>query len=154
MRELAVGRSNIALIDDEDYERAVRLSWCLTTIRGAKHVYRYARARLGGRKVSLHRFILDAPRGADVDHINGDGLDNRRLNLRACSHAQNMANKRPSTGKYKGVSRSRRRWRAEIAKGGKRVSLGSYATEREAAVAYDAAARQLHGGYAWLNFPD
>lgn len=92
-----------------------------------------------------------------IDHINGNGLDNRRCNLRICTQAENVRNNRGRMGmtsQYKGVSKWEGQWIATITSHGKQVRIGQFATEHEAALAYDAAARELHGEYAHLNLPD
>jgi hypothetical protein len=111
-----------------------------------------------GAVVSLHRAILNPPPGVPVDHINGDGLDNRRSNLRACSTAENVRNSRKyaahrATSKFKGVCLDRGKYRAQIALPGRKLNLGRFASEEEAARAYDAAALQHFGEFARLNFP-
>jgi hypothetical protein len=105
----------------------------------------------------MHRLILD-PGTAEVDHINGDTLDNRRCNLRLATHAQNMCNNRMrshNTSGYRGVFwyAERRKWGALIVARRKRKFLGLYADAVDAARAYDAAAIELHGEFASLNFP-
>lgn len=107
----------------------------------------------------MHRVILGATRGQMVDHVNGDGLDNRRCNLRFCTHAQNSANRKISknnTSGYNGVyfSKSRRKWRAAIRIDGQTRAIGAYDTAEEAARAFDIAAFAYRGGFARLNFPD
>ena len=104
----------------------------------------------------MHNVIAGAPQ---VDHVNGDGLDNRRANLRPASTAQNARNRsRPSTNRsgFKGVSwvRDRGHWRAGIKVDGRSLNLGSFADPVEAAKAYDEAARRLHGKFARPNFPE
>lgn len=105
----------------------------------------------------MHRLILNAPSGADVDHVNNDGLDNRRVNLRLASRSQNLANTRKRAGaftsQFKGVYRARRKWAASIKVNQVRRHLGEYHSEERAARAYDAAAKAAWGPFARLNFP-
>lgn len=118
--------------------------------------------RGGGRAripaVSMHRLILCAPKGSEVDHINGDKLDNRRSNLRLCAHAENLRNSAPyrnNTSGFKGVTWHTQscKWRATIKVNYRQISLGLYASAIEAAHAYDEAARAHFGPYARINFP-
>ena len=105
----------------------------------------------------MHRLILGCGPGEEVDHRNGNGLDNRRGNLRPATHALNQANVRRVRAKsgFKGVSRwvrpSPRPWRAHITVKGRMKFLGAFATPEEAARAYDAAARELFGEFACTN---
>lgn len=107
----------------------------------------------------LHRMILNAPSGMQVDHINGDTFDNRRANLRVCTISQNQLNRRKSSGKssiYKGVSWRKNigKWEAYITIDGIQKNLGCYIEEIEAARAYDTAATKHFGVFANLNFPN
>ena len=137
------------LIDEADLPLVQRYSW------------RIKFSKDGGRKYAqgpsgyfMHRMILNAPRGAQVDHINGNSLDNRRANLRLCTAQQNQANTGPRTGRFKGVSQTKHgTFRAVIHFHRKQISLGSFANEVDAARAYDSAAEELFGGYARLNNP-
>jgi len=102
---------------------------------------------------------MSAPADMQVDHINGNPLDNRRENLRICTRAQNTCNRKAvvnSKSGYKGVTKknSSRKWIPEIRKDGKKLYLGSYNTPEEAAKAYDKAAKEIFGEFAKLNFPD
>lgn len=107
------------------------------------------------KAVLLHRDLLGNPKGI-VDHINGDGLDCRRSNLRLASASESAANVKlrsdNSTG-FKGVSPHRKKWSARIQWRGKRYELGDFSSCEEAVRAYDKAARELHGEFAVLNFP-
>lgn len=107
----------------------------------------------------MHREILNVPAGLECDHINGNSLDNRRANLRAATRQQNCWNNRKrkpnSLSKYKGVSFSKRGkpWKATLTVDGNWIYLGSYNSEKEAAKAYDKAAKKHFGEFAKLNFP-
>lgn len=138
-----------ALVDADDAPRVMQYTW-----RPANSG-RYARAKIarGFERVYLHQFIAGT---TNVDHRTGNGLDNRRLNLRACTRAQNLQNMRlPRTNKsgYKGVRpvRGSRRYKATITANGQRVHLGYHDTPEQAASAYNQAARRLHGEFAHLN---
>lgn len=158
MREIALTRGFIALIDDRDYERVSNLKWNATiTTRG--QVYATCTQRIGkGRKgkkvnIKMHRFVLGiTDRRVEVDHIDGDALNNQKSNLRRCSHQQNMANMRQhrdASSRFKGVSfhKASGLWRATIQK----RHLGYFKSDQEAALAYNTAARKTFGRYARLN---
>lgn len=126
-----------------------------------RHGYRFG--KVGETNYQAHRVIWKMVHGADpnvIDHANGDRSDNRLINLRDCTVADNSRNSRKapgSTSKYRGVSWVKRdhRWAARISDGkGGKFSLGNHPTEEAAARAYDSAAREFHGEYAVLNFPD
>jgi hypothetical protein len=108
------------------------------------------------RSIYIHRDILKAPYGSVVDHANGNSLDNRRKNIRICTVGQNNCNsgaRRGSASQYCGVGRCGNRWQARIIFEKTYHHLGVFKTEEEAARAYDRAARELHGEFAWQNFP-
>lgn len=151
-KEIRLTRGLVTIVDDEDYAWARHHLW---SVSGTPEKGQYAVSRIGGQMVRLHRKIMDAAGDKVVDHINGDTLDNRRENLRVCSHAQNTRNQRPRNGSFKGVSYDRGAWRADIMADGKSYRLGRFKTAIAAAVTYDQAAKRLHGEFAALNFsPD
>lgn len=131
--------------------------WHVTNIRPGKTVYarRQKRAsRTTTLNIFMHRLLL--PDAEQVDHINGNGLDNRRCNLRAATPGQNMANRprrRDNRTGFKGVHRSGPGFSAQIKSKGVRTYLGYYKTADAAARAYDWAALQIHGPFARTNFP-
>lgn len=156
MREIPLTKGYVTRVDDDVYEWAVQQRWHAAAAGYAVRKVANGTKR-GGGNVFLHRLIAEAPPHLSVDHINGDPTDNRRANLRLCTHAENLKNLRRcrrNTSGFKGVSWSRDRgnWYAYIAPAGRSISLGRYATAEEAARAYDAAALVHFGPFARLNF--
>lgn len=152
----AKGAGRHALVDDGDASRALTLPWNLDK-DGYAYCHPPGSGHSGGRLL-MHRFILSAAVGDEVDHRNGDGLDNRRGNLRHCTHRENLRNQRPQVGTssgFKGVwwHRAGQKWAAGICVTGKRLHLGLFIDERAAARAYDAAALEHFGEFARPNFP-
>jgi hypothetical protein len=151
-----------ALVDDEDYEWLSRYNWFAVSL--TKRVYA-ARARTDDEKrmgapqlIFMHREIHPVPTGYETDHKNNDSLDNRRENLRTATIAQNRQNSKKrsdNTSGYKGViwSVQAKKWLARISADNKRKYIGIYSSPDEAARAYDAKARELHGEFARTNFP-
>lgn len=138
-----------ALVDDVDFERVSKHSWNL-------HGGTYARTRMKGKWVLMHRFILQLPDGIHTDHKNGLGLDNQRQNIRPCNRSQNMCNRKMhknNTSGLKGVRRRKgqRGWEARIQINKTPVHLGFFTSKIHARIAYDAAARVLHGEFARPN---
>lgn len=155
-REVPLSRGQVALVDECDYERVSICKWFASTSSASKTFY--ARGRpLGGRNVSaihMHRLILCFPL-FDVDHINGNGLDNRRANLRASKPNQNACNIPPRESKtsiYRGVYWNGYSWSASIRHERKLINLGTYDCEEEAGFAYDLASVRLHGKFGVRNF--
>jgi hypothetical protein len=151
------GPSMWAVVDLADLERVQRHRWHVLILPHTS--YAQGRVTPGSQKmISLHRFIMNPGPGLDVDHINHDGLDNRRSNLRVATRPLNLGNSRPRAGSsvFKGVSwrKQERTWRAGIGVNGRNIHLGFFSTEEAAARAYDAAAREVFGEFAYLNFPE
>lgn len=144
-------RGGYALIDDEDFEKVKILKWYHASIG-------YPRVYFKGKDVSLHRFIMNFPKGLEIDHINQDKLDNRKANLRICSRVENQRNtkKRASqcSSRYKGVSwhKGANKWMLQIVKGGIYFYGSLLKNEIEAAKKYDEMAKELFGKYASANF--
>jgi len=153
-RYIPLTKGRQAMVDPEDYEWLKNWSWCAMLLPDGQA---YAATHLHGRKVYMHRLLMNAPKGMLVDHINGNGLDNRRCNLRLCTAAENMWNrgKNPGSSRFKGVSRNQcGTWDASIGIESHCIHVGTYADEVEAAHVRDRWAFVLHGAFAWLNFPE
>jgi len=141
------------LIDDSDVELIREYEWHLYSTK--LYNKSYARATIDGKKVTMHRLLLDSP-DFDIDHIDGDGLNNCRNNLRLCTNAQNQMNrkkKRNSISRYKGVywDRINSKWIAEITYKGIKNVLGRYVSENEAGKKYNEKAKELFGDFAKEN---
>lgn len=158
--KIPLTQGQYAIIDASDHLLVKKYKWRATKDRNTYYTY-YAKALGGGRsfRVRMHRVILNAPEGVSVDHIDHNGLNNTRSNIRLCTHAQNMANKSPNrsgTSPYKGVCwvAARNLWIARIEKGAKCLYLGQFHDEKEAAKAYDRKALELFGEFAFVNFQE
>jgi hypothetical protein len=146
-----------AMVDAQDYERVSRYRWCLS--RTGNQLYAYRKHH--GKTLRMHQFIMNPPKGMVVDHIDGNGLNNRRDNLRICTPQQNAWNhkrrKEPdASSQYIGVHRYKDRpdkWYVKIQRAGAGTYLGPFDSESEAARARDRKAIELFGQYARLNFP-
>jgi len=152
MRIIALTQGRSAIVDDEDFERLNSFSWCFTNQGYACRGY-----RSGGKqhKVYLHRYIMNPPSGMEIDHINGNGLDNRKDNLRVCLGVENRRNKglsKKNTTGYKGIyyNTGVSRWYAQIKVNNKKISLGGSDTKQEAAEKYNRAAKLYFGEFGSL----
>jgi len=158
-RRIPLTRGRFAIVDPEDYDRLSRHKWFLAESPTGSYAARWQRNRRGRKKIWMHREVIDVPRGMVCDHINGNGLDNRKANLRPATVSQNLCNRPKRTGptrsKYKGLEwdRRQRKWKARIQHDGRRIYLGSFASEIDAAQAYDRRAKALFGRFARPNFP-
>lgn len=158
MKHIKLNQGHLVRVDDEDYEELKEIPWYIIKYRNKNYAIGEMRSSKGIDLVRMHRHILGlkSKDGKIVDHINGDGLDNRRENLRLCSLSQNRMNSRPRivrTSKYKGLTfiKSTGRWQVRITDKGRRLSLGCFKCEDAAATVYNLAALKYHGEFAWLN---
>src|SRR5260221_646315 len=155
MDRMQLPGGHVTLIDEEDRELVAGFRWRILKLK----TLRYVHAWRGSQHFYLHRLILGAPSSLQVDHINGDGLDNRRSNLRLATRSQNLANrgsehrKKGKTSRFKGVYFVKRdgNWGATIHVNRKTRALGQFAKEEDAAAAYDLAALEIWGSFAKTN---
>lgn len=156
-KAIPVGRGLFALVDDEDYDRVARHKWwVIENVSGN----RYAMARIDGRFISMHRFILNPPSHLEVDHRDGNGLNNQKANLRLCTRQQNQWHRRGeivwqdgtvTKGIYRIEFKDTVRWYARLSVKGSEWRSGPYKTREEAMRAYDEAARRILGEFAWTH---
>ncbi len=154
MRKIKLTQSKYALVDNEDYEWLNQWKWFYAGKCGAQRsIYRQNKNQL---TVRMHRQIMNNPKGKLIDHINHNPLDNRKSNLRIATRRENIINtpksgRRKFTSQYKGVWKEPNRWRAAIRVNFKLISLGSFQSERKAALAYNKAAKIHFKQFASLN---
>lgn len=153
--EIQLTQGQTTIIDDSDYPKVSKYKWCANKLGGKF----YAVSNSAGKTILMHRIVIDAPSMTEVDHINGNALDNRRSNLRLASHKENSQNRsflKRNTSGYTGVflEKKTNRWNAQIKIGYRHIHLGVFAEKEDAARAYDKAAKKHYGEFARLNFPD
>ncbi len=155
IRYIGLTQGKFAIVDAADYPRLSRYKWYAARGRGDK--YYAMTSRPNGRPIRMHRLLMNPPAGLVVDHVDGNGLNNRRCNLRICTPAENTRNRpaRIGSSRFKGVCLDPRRHKygARLCVNGHRHRLGAFADEIEAAIAYDLQAVTLAGRFAYLNFP-
>jgi hypothetical protein len=154
IRYIPLTKGYFAIVDAADYDWLSQYKW--TTQIGGNKVYPVRNDH--GRSVLMHRQIMQPNPDQVVDHVNGNGLDQRRANMRCCTQGENLCNRKPCAKKsqYKGVRwlERKQKWAAVITHHGRTYWLGTFDTEEAAARAYDRRARVLFGPYARLNFPE
>jgi hypothetical protein len=154
IRFIPLTQGKFAIVDAEDYEHLSKYKWYAVYAGGKFYAYRSVKYRA----VSMHRQIMGEPKGKVVDHRDGNSLNNRRSNLRICTFAQNQLNRRSTGGvsRYKGVwfKKGHNKWKAQIGFNGKKIHIGYFKDEIDAAKAYDKKAKEFFGEFAYLNFPE
>jgi len=161
-RRIPLTKGKFAIVDLDDYYWLKKFRWFasknIITYYANRNAYSWENAKT--RSFLMHRLIIKAPDNLLVDHINYNGLDNRKANLRLATKMQNnrhvIRTRNPGTSKYKGVTwrKDRKKWAVKIMADGKTISLGYYKDEIQAAKVYDRAAKIYHGEFAALNFPE
>ncbi len=166
MKKIKLTQGKIALIDDEDYELFSQDKWCVSKSENVYYAVRVITIEGQQKTILIHREIAarilrrSLRKNEEIHHINGDGLDNRRCNLKVVSRSQHMMSSKKRNGqytsKYKGVSWCKRdkKWITQIRLNGKLMHIGYFKNELDAAKAYDKTAKELFGEFVKLNFEE
>ncbi len=158
IRYIPLTQGKYAIVDAADYKWLSQWKWC--AVRSGNCWYAYRKRRR--KTIRMHQVLMNPPDGMIVDHINGNGLDNRRVNLRICTRRENAWNhgrRKPenASSQFIGVFRDKRapgKCHVRVTRDGQATKLGPFDDEIEAARVRDRIARELHGDFAWLNFPE
>lgn len=151
-RYIKLSSGQYTVVDADDYADLSKSKWHVFT--SPERNTSYAQSRRNSKTVRMHRLVTNAGRGQHVDHINRDGLDNRKSNLRLATRSQNQANstkQKNNKSGYKGVHADGKKWRARLRHNGVNYYLGLFKNPVDAAKAYDAKAFELSGAFALLN---
>jgi hypothetical protein len=155
MKKIPLTQGFFALVDDEDFEFLMQWKWFVS--KKKNQFVAEGNAGTPKKRIKMHRFILGIyDPSKKVDHINGDTLDNRRLNIRICTHAENSRNRglaKNNTSGFKGVNWSKpyNKWEVRIKLNDKSIAIGRFSNLKAAAKAYNEAAKKYHGEFARLN---
>jgi hypothetical protein len=153
-------RGKFAIVDPDDYPRLAKHKWFLAKSPTGSYAARWQRHKTKNtrKRIWMHREIIHIPKHMVCDHKNRNGLDNRMANLRPATVSQNLCNrakrKTKTRSKYKGLEwdKNQRKWKARIQLNNKKINLGSFSNEIDAAKAYDKKAKELFREFACLNF--
>jgi len=161
MKKIPLTQNQYAIVDDENYDFLNRWKWHAVRDGNTFYAVRKSKTINGKRKtIRMHRVIMNPPNNMDIDHINHNGLDNQKVNLRVVTNQQNQMNRRlyrNTSSFFKGVSRNKlnKLWQASIEYNGKSINLGYFEEEIDACIIYNQKAIELFGEYAHLNpIPD
>jgi hypothetical protein len=154
-KQIPLTKGKFALVDDDDFDAMSQYKWQTSNSHGIWYAVR--KVKIGEKRLAylMHREILGFPVGMEVDHIDHDGLNNTRSNLRICTHQQNISSGRlrNHSSKFRGVSwySPSEKWRAQIKVMGVKKSIGYFVNESDAALAYNQSAKSNFGEFAVLN---
>lgn len=157
-REIILTKGQVVVIDDSDYPLVSQYKWYAMWVKNRYYACGYYRPAKGVYKTRLlHRFLMDAKSGQQIDHVNGNTLDCRRCNLRFATDSENQRNRgkhRDNSSGYKGVDwmPQKQKWRARICVNRNEIHLGLFDSPVDAAKVYDEAALKYHGRFARTNF--
>ncbi len=157
MKEIKLSKGKVAIVDDEDYHFLNQWKWTAHEDKYTFYAIRkdYTNGKHNAVQISMHRLILGLTnRKQEAEHIDRNGLNNQRSNLRVATRSQNCSNRKlfkNSKSKLKGVSFHNEKWRATICLNKKCYHIGYFKTKEDAALAYNKKAKELHGEFSCLN---
>jgi len=161
MKQIPLTQGQFALVDNEDYGWLNQFKWCAMKLKNTFYAVRSSKTINGKQKtIYMHRVIMNPPNNMDIDHIDHNGLNNQKVNLRVVTRSQNSMNQqthKKKSSNFKGVSRNKlnKLWQASIEYNGKSINLGYFEEEIDAGIIYNQKAIELFGEYAHLNqIPD
>lgn len=149
MKRIALTQGKFAVVDDLDFIPLSSYKWFAEDHGHTFYAATNIKASNGKRLLRMHRMLVRCPRGFELDHIDGNGLNNTRNNLRIATRSQNLMNRKRKGVIFKQDPWRKKKWTAAVYLNGKRFALGYYLTEQEARAAYEAKARELHGDFAY-----
>jgi len=155
MKKISLTQGKYAIVDDSDYVFLNKNKWFANKIGNTFYAVRTEGKKGNSKTICMHRVIMNTPKGMDTDHIDGDGLNNQKRNLRICTHSQNICNRgiqKNSTSEKKGVTWNRlsKKWQAQIKSGGKYFYLGVFKDKEKAYKTYCDACIKYHGNFSNL----
>lgn len=154
MKNIKLTQGKFAIVDDDIFDYLNQWKWNAYESKGTYYARRTDCTNKIYTNISMHRLIIEAKKGTIVDHKDGNGLNNTKDNLRICTNRQNAINRRGwGTSKYLGVSfeKESNKWRARINTGTKKINIGRFDIEENAAIAYNIFAEKHHGEFARFN---
>jgi len=157
MRKIKLTQNQFALVDNKDYKNLNKFKWSVLKQKKIIYASRNIKTIEGKHTTTtMHREIMNPPKGMETDHIDGNGLNNQRKNLRICTHSQNQHNRGKydcNKSGYKGVCwhKKDKKWRASIKNNGKVIFLGRYNSKVEAYKVYCDACKKYHGEFSKIK---
>lgn len=150
MANLLLSQGQVALVDDADFEYLNQWKWSCVKDGNTQYAIRHIRKDGKRTTISMHRQLLKTPKGYETDHINRNGLDNRRINLRLATTAQNQWNRRPLKNRsgYEGVRWDRGKWRIDMTVNNKPTYFGRFSNIKDAVLARKLIKQKYHGEFA------
>lgn len=153
MKRIELTQGRFAIVDDEDFEELSRYKWYFSNGYAVRKSCVGSTRKERQRRVWMHREIMKTPADRQTDHINHNGVDNRKKNLRICTQSENQRNKtqKPGVSGLRGVYKNKNKWQARICVNNIMVNIGTFQDKNDAAFAYNIEAKKYHGEFSFEN---